>query len=373
MKGEFRWEKNVQPDYFWFNGSINAITARDVIDPSRPVAINWSVGSRGDENARIFPFKVHEGKQPYDKINKTLLIPKLFGPKGSGAYWAEYDWKKALDNGMQAAGLPFSGEFDFVETAYVFPITHMVAPKENAVACIECHARKGGWPPGRVLHARPGQFQDDQHPRLGAGSGTLVGVTCTAWDALFPDAARRINDDRQQNGKHLSLYPLRTFLALAADGADLHFADDRVRGGRPIHPAGVQDGGRRSTMLLGLTWLIAFAFFVFWLLTTGEWKQYIPTTKKMFTVIRYYGFGIFRGEPHPVPKRKDAKHNPLQRLTYLSVAALLLPLQMLTGFLYWSYNSWDGLGLDVEPAPGASIHTWPGLSRSCRFLSSTST
>lgn len=96
---------------------------------------------------------------------------------------------------------------------------------------------------------------------------------------------------------------------------------------------------------VGLTWLIAFAFFVFWIMTTGEWKQYIPTTKKMFEVIRYYGYGIFRGENHPVPKRKDAKHNPLQRLTYLSLAALLLPLQMLTGFLYWGYNSWAAWGL----------------------------
>jgi hypothetical protein len=107
------------------------------------VDINWPVGSRSDPNARIFPFKVHEGKQPYDKINKTLLIPKLFGPKGSGAYWAEYDWKKALENGMQAAGLSFSGEFDFAETRYIFPITHMVAPKEKAVTCIECHSPNG--------------------------------------------------------------------------------------------------------------------------------------------------------------------------------------------------------------------------------------
>ena len=96
---------------------------------------------------------------------------------------------------------------------------------------------------------------------------------------------------------------------------------------------------------IGLTWLIAFAFFVFWIFTTGEWKQYIPTTKKMFAVIRYYSYGIFRGETHPVPKRKDAKHNPLQRLTYLSLAALLLPIQMASGFLYWSYNSWADWGL----------------------------
>jgi thiosulfate reductase cytochrome b subunit len=95
----------------------------------------------------------------------------------------------------------------------------------------------------------------------------------------------------------------------------------------------------------GLTWLIAFAFFVFWLFTTGEWRQYIPTTKRMLSVIRYYTYGIFRGESHPVPKRRDAKHNPLQRLVYLSLAAALLPVQMITGLLYWSYNSWADWGL----------------------------
>jgi len=109
--------------------------------------------------------------------------------------------------------------------------------------------------------------------------------------------------------------------------------------------------------LIGITWLIAFAFFIFWLFTTGEWKQYIPTTKKIISVMRYYGYGIFQGESHPVPKRKDAKHNPLQRLTYLSVAALLLPLQMATGVLYWTYNSWAKWGIDFLPLSAvAFIH-----------------
>lgn len=108
----------------------------------------------------------------------------------------------------------------------------------------------------------------------------------------------------------------------------------------------------------GNTWLIAFAFFVFWLFTTGEWKQYVPTTKRMFAVIRYYVYGIFRGEPHPVPKRRDAKHNPLQRLTYLSLAAILLPVQMITGFLYWGYNYWPGWGLEgLDLRVLALIHT----------------
>ncbi len=96
---------------------------------------------------------------------------------------------------------------------------------------------------------------------------------------------------------------------------------------------------------VGVAWLVAFAFFVFWVATTGEWKQYVPTTKKMFEVMRFYAYGIFMGWPHPCPKTPDAKHNPLQRLTYLALAAILLPFMMVTGLLYYVYNDWAGLGL----------------------------
>jgi octaheme c-type cytochrome (tetrathionate reductase family) len=157
LKGEMAWAKNVKPDYYWYNGSINAITANDLLDPSQSVQINWPVGNQDDPNSRISPFKTHRGKQPYDKINKTLLIPHLFGKKGSGAYWADWDWKKALESGANKAGTKFSGEFDFVETAYVFPITHMVAPKDQSLTCSECHSKtdsrlanlKGFYMPGR--------------------------------------------------------------------------------------------------------------------------------------------------------------------------------------------------------------------------------
>lgn len=143
MKGEFKWARNVQPEYFWYNGSIKHVTVKDKIDPSRPVALNEPVGGADDPNARIFPFKVHRGKLPYDKVNKTMTIPHLF-PKGkddTAAYWKAYDWEKAIEYGMKYAGVPYSGEFDFVETSYVFPTTHMVAPRDNVVACHECHTR----------------------------------------------------------------------------------------------------------------------------------------------------------------------------------------------------------------------------------------
>jgi thiosulfate reductase cytochrome b subunit len=110
---------------------------------------------------------------------------------------------------------------------------------------------------------------------------------------------------------------------------------------------------------LGLSWLVLFAFIVFWLFTTGEWKQYIPTTRKLFDVVQYYCVDIFKGKPHPVQKCKDAKHNPLQRLTYLGLSALLLPLQMATGLLYYTYNSWEAWGIAgfLDLGVLAVIHT----------------
>lgn len=119
---------------------------------------------------------------------------------------------------------------------------------------------------------------------------------------------------------------------------------------------------------VGLSWLILFAFFIFWLFTTGEFKQYIPTTRKMLAVVRYYSYGIFRGETHPVPKRRELKHNPLQRLVYLSLAALLLPIQMATGFLYWGYNSWPTWGLEWLSLPVIAFIHMAGAFAILSFL-----
>ena len=80
----------------------------------------------------------------------------------------------------------------------------------------------------------------------------------------------------------------------------------------------------------------------------------------------YYMIGIFRGEPHPVPKSERVKHNPLQRITYLGISVFLIPFQMITGLLYYTYNSWPEMGIS-ELASGPSPYcTWPGaLPCSC--------
>jgi thiosulfate reductase cytochrome b subunit len=106
----------------------------------------------------------------------------------------------------------------------------------------------------------------------------------------------------------------------------------------------------------GISWFILYVFIVFWQLTTGQWKHYIPTTKKLFTVASYYVYGIFKGLPHPVPKSERNKHNPLQRLTYLGISVILIPVQVISGLLYYLYNSWPVLGISLKLSTVATIH-----------------
>ncbi|MDH2916942.1 MAG: cytochrome b/b6 domain-containing protein [Gallionella sp.] len=89
-----------------------------------------------------------------------------------------------------------------------------------------------------------------------------------------------------------------------------------------------------------------WVFAIFWHLTTGEWKQYIPTTDKVVAMIHFYSVGIFRGEPHPYRPTKLKKHNPLQRIAYLGVLLLIGPLLWLTGWFYLFYGDWAVWGVN---------------------------
>ncbi len=142
-KGDLGWAKNVVPEYAWFNGVITHVLATDTIEPAKPVRLTILHGDQNDPKARITPFKMMRGKQVYDAGNKTLVVPKLFGPKGSGAYWKDYDWKASAAAGQQSVGRKFSGNVGFVETEYLRPVAHMIPPAKNALQCEECHSRNG--------------------------------------------------------------------------------------------------------------------------------------------------------------------------------------------------------------------------------------
>ena len=138
-KGDFVWAMNVVPEYVWFNGETDYMTAGETIDDTAVVPINQLFGTPDDPDARIWPVKRFAGVQPYDPINQMLAIPHLFG-KDENAYWKSYDWNLAIAAGMDASELPYSGTYDFVESEMYWPITHMVAPAENALGCEDCHS-----------------------------------------------------------------------------------------------------------------------------------------------------------------------------------------------------------------------------------------
>lgn len=141
IKGSFEWATNVQPEYIWFNGTASQYVLGDPIE-SVPVQINELNGSHADVHSKIVPVKVHRGDQIYDKKNNILIQPKLYAPeKGDSAFWQDYDWDEAARAGMRIVGLPYSGEYGFIDTEMYWPLNHMVAPKDQTVGCAECHTR----------------------------------------------------------------------------------------------------------------------------------------------------------------------------------------------------------------------------------------
>lgn len=143
IKGDFVWGENVKPEYLWFNGTVRYTLVGDSIEKAnQPIYISKFEGSASDGKSMIWPAKIFRGKQPFDPVNKTLTINHLAGQDDS-AYWKTMDWNKAIAAGMAAVGQPYSGKYDFIETAAMWPITHMVAPKEKALSCDECHSKGG--------------------------------------------------------------------------------------------------------------------------------------------------------------------------------------------------------------------------------------
>ncbi len=140
-KGEFKWAKNVIPEYFWYNGSIKSRLIKDPIeDPNKVLWVSWPVGDPKDKKSRIHPFKIHRSNQPYDTKTKLILAPLLTGKQG---YWTTWDLNNSFKLGMEYLGLPYSGKYSYIKSNYVYPITHMVAPKDQALSCEECHSRNG--------------------------------------------------------------------------------------------------------------------------------------------------------------------------------------------------------------------------------------
>ncbi|MFZ4741006.1 MAG: tetrathionate reductase family octaheme c-type cytochrome [Bacteroidales bacterium] len=140
IKGEFHYEEDVVPTYAWYTGKMDRYVLGDKLDSEAEHFINRPIGSRNDNKAKIWPFKVHHANQPYDAVN-NIIIPPL--TSGEGGYWTKFNWTYAIKKGAEINGLPYSGKYGFTNTKMYWPITHMVTTKKNALSCQQCHSPKG--------------------------------------------------------------------------------------------------------------------------------------------------------------------------------------------------------------------------------------
>ncbi|MCX6173925.1 MAG: cytochrome b/b6 domain-containing protein [Ignavibacteriales bacterium] len=128
---------------------------------------------------------------------------------------------------------------------------------------------------------------------------------------------------------------------LAATGFEIHGS---------INFFGYQNAVRYHN-IAAYSFIVLIVFAIFWHFSTGEWKQYLPTSKNLKAQIDYYLFGIFKNAPHPTKKTVLSKLNPLQKLTYLGLKIMVIPTMVISGLLYMFYRypqkaTIEGLNID---------------------------
>jgi thiosulfate reductase cytochrome b subunit len=105
-------------------------------------------------------------------------------------------------------------------------------------------------------------------------------------------------------------------------------------------------------------------FFFFWLfynLITGRIRHYLPKKGEIPTGLiedmRYYLYGIFRGEQHPHGPTPEEKFGPLKKLTYFQFQVVFMPLLLASGVIYFFKKTFSDV---IEGIGGiwvlASIH-----------------
>ena len=87
--------------------------------------------------------------------------------------------------------------------------------------------------------------------------------------------------------------------------------------------------------IAGILIILSYGFFMIANALSPNKKHYIMKGKglidRLMKQSRYYAYGMFKGEAAPYPVTENEKFNPLQKLSYVGVIYLLLPVSMITG------------------------------------------
>lgn len=157
IKGHFVFDNMVTPEYSWFNGTADHLLNDDSATVL-PVKINTLFGSYCDSTSKIWPVKVHRGKQPFDSASRQILSMKLFSKNfNEGAFWMDLNWDSAIIKGMEYNEREYSGKFVILPTEAYWPLNHMVSKKEETLKCEACHTRQNSRIAGLTDFYLPGR------------------------------------------------------------------------------------------------------------------------------------------------------------------------------------------------------------------------
>ncbi|MGD9819601.1 MAG: cytochrome b/b6 domain-containing protein, partial [Desulfomonilaceae bacterium] len=93
--------------------------------------------------------------------------------------------------------------------------------------------------------------------------------------------------------------------------------------------------------------VISFVAWIIYVIFSGRISHYFPKKGEipggMIKQAKFYGYGIFKHEPHPYAPSEDNKFNPLQKIAYLQFQLLFLPLLLVSGLLYMYPDCFSGI------------------------------
>lgn len=96
----------------------------------------------------------------------------------------------------------------------------------------------------------------------------------------------------------------------------------------------------------GWATVITWGLWLLYAIFSGRISHYFPKKGEipggMIKQAKFYGYGIFKHEPHPYAPSEDNKFNPLQKLAYLKFQLLLFPLLLISGILYMYPETFAG-------------------------------
>lgn len=96
---------------------------------------------------------------------------------------------------------------------------------------------------------------------------------------------------------------------------------------------------------VGFIVIAAYGLWVSYYFGTMKIKLYFPNPRNFvpdaIKQLKYYGAGIFRGDPNPHQMTPDNKFNALQKNAYVGIMFVFLPAQMITGLFLWRVKRFE--------------------------------